>query len=168
MTHFAGSSLPGLFFALSLCSADAALPLTWQMSNPPPTNRALNAVTYGNGRFMAFGAERTILRSEDGVNWELRLNAPGAMFWSATFGNGIFVAGGEPRSLLGSSPDGVNWNTSQSTARTEGVYGLAFGNGLFVGVGQGPSSPSAYIVTSANGVDWQSQTPPKIGRASCR
>ncbi|HMC27221.1 MAG TPA: hypothetical protein VKM56_05435, partial [Verrucomicrobiae bacterium] len=161
MKHFVRPILLGLFFALSLCSAEAALPLSWQVSNPPPTNNRLNAVTYGNGHFMAVGVDRTILRSEDGVNWQLQLNAPGAIFWSATFGNGIFVVGGGPRSLLGSSADdGVNWNTSQSTAGIEGVFGLAFGNGLFVGVGQGPSSPSAYIVTSANGVNWQSHPSP--------
>src|SRR5437763_6186975 len=149
-----GGAIAGACVVFSL-SANAALPLSWQVSNPPPTNNRLNAVTYGNGHFMAVGVDRTILRSEDGVNWQLQLNAPGAIFWSATFGNGIFVVGGGPRSLLGSSADdGVNWNTSQSTTGIEAVYGLAFGNGLFVGVGQGPSSPSAYILTSANGVDW--------------
>ena len=56
MKHFDRPIL-GFFFALSLCSAEAALPLTWQMSNPPPTNSPLNAVTYGNGHFMAVGAE---------------------------------------------------------------------------------------------------------------
>jgi hypothetical protein len=157
---FYGASI-GACFGLLFATAHAALPLSWQVSNPPPTNSRLNAVTYGNGRFMAVGVERTIIRSPDGVNWELSLNAPGAMFWSATFGNGIFVIGGEPRSLLGSSADdGLNWNASQSTTGIEGVYGLAFGKGLFVGVGQGSSSSSPYIVTSPNGNTWQSQSAP--------
>src|SRR5256885_7293280 len=96
--------LLGLLFALSLCSAHAALPLTWQMSNPPPTNTRLNAATYGNGRFVAVGAERTILTSENAVDWSLRTNGtPSAIFWSAVSGNGKFVAGGEAAALVASS-----------------------------------------------------------------
>src|SRR6266513_2217323 len=56
-----------LSFSITL-SALAGVPDVWQLRSSPVTNQ-LNAVAWGNGLFVAVGADMTILTSPDGVGW---------------------------------------------------------------------------------------------------
>jgi hypothetical protein len=40
-----------ILFALFCSRLHAALPLSWQLSNPPPTRWQLDAVSFGTGHF---------------------------------------------------------------------------------------------------------------------
>jgi hypothetical protein len=51
------------------------------------------------------------------------------------------------------SPDGVTWTRRTSGTNSE-LRGVAYGDGLFVAVGDGT------ILTSPDGVSWTRQTPP--------
>src|SRR5439155_3633576 len=154
----------GALLAFSVLSANAALPLTWQLSNPPPTNRQLDAVAFGNGQFAAVG--QAILTSPNGLHWDLRdagtsdASQDSFHLYAASYGNGIFLAGGKYKTLTRLSTDGVNWTNGVSAVAQERILGLAFGNGIFVAVGLASHVDESYLLTGANGIDWQRQNPP--------
>src|SRR6185503_17853702 len=154
------SALAGVFVAFCVVSANGALPLTWQVSNPPPTNRELDAVTFGNGQFAAVG--KAILTSPNGMDWTLRAGGTSESYHlhGVAFGNGIFFAGGQEFTLTRWSPDGINWENGQGTSGIERFNGVAFGNGRFVAVGHGHDVATAFIISGSNGTDWQSVSPP--------
>src|SRR5437762_14340418 len=99
---FYGASI-GACFGCLFSTAHAALPLTWQVSNPPPTNRELDGVTFGNGQFAAVG--QAILTSPNGLHWDLRdagtsdASQDSFHLYAASYGNGIFLAGGKEKTL---------------------------------------------------------------------
>ncbi len=55
----------------------------------------------------------------------------------------------------------MHWTSGVSTIGAEGVYGLTYGYGQFVAVGNGAYGPEsssiAYVLWSTNGVDWTSR-----------
>ena len=69
----------------------------------------------------------------------------------AAYGNGVWVAvGGYNPASVAYSSDGINW-TGAAYPFTVG-YGVHFGNGLFVGLGNTTSGNS--IITSPDGINW--------------
>jgi hypothetical protein len=64
------------------------------------TYYSLNAVTYGNGLFVAVGNGGTILTSPDGVNWTRRTSGTSDWLSGVTYGNGTFVAVGSGGIIL--------------------------------------------------------------------
>lgn len=67
-----------------------------------------------------------------------------------TFGNGLFVAVGEHGTII-TSPEGKNWTVRAFGTNSPNNYtGVAYGNGLYVVVGNGPHK----IRTSSDGVTW--------------
>jgi hypothetical protein len=154
--------IPGaILFALLCPRLHAALPLSWQASNPPPTNSQLNAVAFGNGLFAAAG-QQAIITSPNGMDWVLRYGAVNFEFevYTIAYANGIFVAGGEGAALVGSSDDGIYWRITGGTITDERINGLTFGNGVFLGVGHSPSLGTAFMLVSRNGNDWVGESPP--------
>jgi subtilisin family serine protease len=93
------------------------------------TNAALTGVAYGNGLFVAAGAQGLILTSPNGVTWAPQNSRTGQYFTRVEFLNGSFVAscGGN----VAHSADGTNWSVVISNILED----VAFGNGLYVGVG---------------------------------
>jgi hypothetical protein len=53
----------------------AALPTVWNTRSSPSSSQ-LNAVTYGNGMFVAVGNNTTILTSPEGINWTALVTRP--------------------------------------------------------------------------------------------
>ena len=134
---------------------EAQVASVWTMRVAAANNR-WNAITYGNGLFVAVAISGTdkIMTSNDGVTWILR-TAPVDDFWrGVTFGNGIFVCVGESGVIT--STDGIVWTSRTSIVkRWESV---TFGNGLFVAVTA--SGVGNRVMTSANGINWTSQATP--------
>lgn len=119
------------------------------------------AMTYGNNLFLA-GGEATggsagLRTSTDGLNWTNRTsNFGNGTIYGIEFGNNVYVAvaalnfsgGGEVRT----STNGTTW-TTRTLAVNTGIYGLAYGNGIFVAGGDG-----GVIQTSTDGITWTSRT----------
>ena len=83
--------------------------------------------------------------SEDGRTWEMR-EIPNAVNGMAiTYANGIFAISGigQPSALL-SSTDGLNWDEFR-IGRYDFLWGLTFGAGRFVAVGQGQVGVSDFV-----------------------
>lgn len=115
-----------------------------------PTRVNLNAVTYGQGKFVAVGANGTILSSTNAQNWVDR--TPGSttvQLQGVTYGNGAFVAVGTSGAARYST-DGENW-VSVGVGVT--LKSVTYAKGLFVAVGD-----SGAIRTSVNGTNWSNRT----------
>lgn len=81
------------------------------------------------------------------------------------YGGGIFVAvadtGTGSDGQIATSPDGINWtDRGNGGFTTEGVYRVAYGNGLWVATGD---SATAGVATSTDGISWTQRTPPWTG-----
>lgn len=164
-----------LLLGAHLC-AHAADPLDqWQWRNPLPGGNLLEAVGYGNGRFVAVGDGGTVLSSADATNWTSRylgqIYGVGADYWlaSVTWGAGTWVAvgGGQPPGggsfpVLLTSPDLATWTEqsapSNSSFAVSYLESVVYGGGQFAAIGSGGDpetlQPEAAILTSPDGVHW--------------
>jgi len=87
---------------------------------------------------------------------------PASTLEDVVFGGGMWVAVGLSGEIQ-SSPDGVAWtHRPQPEILPVSLYGIAYGNGTFVAVGNGPAADRGVILTSPNGVTWVSRTSPSI------
>jgi hypothetical protein len=75
--------------------------------------------------------------------------------FAVCFGNGLFVAVGDnlDSGPIITSPDGINW-TPRARVIDQFLYGVAYGNGQLVAVGN-----AGTILTSANGTNWTTRAP---------
>lgn len=130
---------------------------TWTSRNSGTTNDFV-ATAFGNGQFVAVGDSafntRYLYTSRDTRNWIRRTwttTDPEPYLDSVEFVNGLFVALGSGSMILTSS-DATNW-----TERVHGgqLWGVAYGNGRFVAVGQNFSGPlPGRVFSSLNGTTW--------------
>lgn len=80
---------------------------TWATQNFYAPNVFAASITYGNGTFVAVGSQdqfqHTVLRSEDGTNWQVRSFGPlypNSFLTGVAFGADTFVAVGTPQNVL--------------------------------------------------------------------
>jgi len=109
---------------------------------------SINAIAYGNGKFVAVGDKSKIATSPDGKTWTAVTNnlfthtyeSSGDTYTddirAIAFGNNTFVAGGG--TMVTYSTDGVNWSATidldyiTTTGIFGDVYAIAYGNGKFI------------------------------------
>lgn len=123
--------------------------INWTSHAAPVTTGG--QIAFGDGKFVAKGANGELFYSEDGINWTLESQT----LTSATlrFGNGIFVAPSVDTygsNKFAYSEDGINWTqgTFPSTARW---YNVHYGNGRFIITISGSSNTA---LQSFNGINW--------------
>jgi hypothetical protein len=135
----------------------------WNTVSSPTTN-ILNSIALGAGQFVAVGGttnRATILNSPDGLNWT---SQPGATnfstLYAVTFAQNLFVAVGRTNGsrspTILTSPDGLAW-TPQSSPASNHLHAIAFGNGLYVAVGD-----SGAIITSSDAITWTNVSPSTV------
>jgi hypothetical protein len=156
--------LDGLFVAVGdqgiVSSPDGA---AWT-SRLAPAFVGLKSVAARPGLFVAVGGtgdstRGTTWSSPDGITWTphttpvLTLGDRG-LLWSVTCSNGLFVAVGEydllpqrGQSII-TSADGVTWTVRRDAPYEGAVYGVTFGNGRFIAVGDGG------FYSSIDGTSW--------------
>jgi hypothetical protein len=121
----------------------------------PITINGLYGIAFGKDRFVAVGDEGTICESTNGINWggfnletEPRLE-------DVCFADGRFVA-------VGNNGAVVIYDThiaqAVSAGTTEGLYGITYGNDVFVAVGT-----SGTILVSTNAFDWTDRRQTNLG-----
>lgn len=140
-----------------LVSPDGA---TWTEVRKAP-NR-INPVLFGDGRFVAGGADRVLLWSDDGETWNrggrINYDGPDWAFWfrSGAAGNGRFVftgncgAGQIKACWCAVSPDGRS--IEHFTAAMPFIRAVAFGAGRFVVTGG-----DGLRMSSLDGRTWEHQ-----------
>lgn len=111
------------------------------------TAQDLNAITYGNGKYIAVGNSGAIYYSTDAATWYAATlsQSTTAKFTDVTFGKGAFVAVTETGSPF-YSIDGITWSASTGVTA---LNAITFGKDRFVAVGN--SGKTAY---STDGIKW--------------
>ena len=120
----------------------------WTAVTNTPFDIQINAIAYGNGRFVAGGWQMAY--SADGVTWTAVTNSiftDGIMV--IAYGNNRFVAGGL-EGKMAYSADGVTWTAvTNSIFGTSVINGIAYGNNMWVAV-----DSNGKMAYSSNGTSW--------------
>ncbi|AZN39211.1 InlB B-repeat-containing protein [Paenibacillus albus] len=123
----------------------------WSAQASAVSSGAMNAVTYGNGQYVAVGSGGVIQTSSNGMSWTQQSSGVTATLRGVTYGNGKFVAVGSSSKILTSS-NGTTW--SAATPPVSGTFNsIAYGDGTFVIAGNG-----GVIMSSQDGSNWTKQT----------
>ena len=120
-----------------------------------PADQQWEAVTYGNGKFVAVassGSGNRVMTSANGTYWTSRTSASNSNWQGITYADGQFVAVGS--NAVMTSPDGITW-TSRTAPNGE-WQAITNCGGLFVATATWGSN---YVMTSTNGIDWTVRTP---------
>ena len=148
----------GLLLGLTLNLA-AVEPLdNWQWRNPLPQGNRLSAITYGGGLVVGVGEFGSIITSPDLATtpWGVSHSPTNGDLSAVTYANGLYVAGGAGGGTSGmilTSTDATNWfKQSWTNNNTRAIYGLAYGAGLFVAVGE-----RSGVWSSPDGTNWTRQ-----------
>jgi hypothetical protein len=131
---------------------------TWN-HYPPTSNAQWNAITFGNGLFVAVSSSlgltpSSIMTSPDGITWTERTPPVTAEWSGIAFGNNTFVAVASDGNNVMTSVDGISWSAHAHNLNTS-WQAISFGNNIFVAVGTGNSADR--IMTSSNGIIWTGQ-----------
>ena len=134
----------------------------WTESPAGNEGEVYRAVCFGNDRFVAigsFGGENIYASSANGVDWTTgKRDAHYSTYLRGIgFGASQFLAlGGDPGSVGVSKPfvmttsDGITWSDSKPIEGKNILRRVAYGNGIFVGVGDRGRRSS-----SKDGLTWQ-------------
>jgi hypothetical protein len=127
----------------------------------------VSGIAYGGGKWVAVGISSGAAKlaySTDGKTWSGATNssifgsAPTGVAYSGTRWVATAQAGGgaNPKTTIAYSDDGITWTaTANSTSIfTTTAYGVAWGGGKFVAVGQGTNT----IAYSTDGITWSGST----------
>lgn len=126
-----------------------------------PSVRNWDCITYGKGKFVAFGRRLSssenpvIAQSTDGVNWtESELVKSVSLGRALAYYNGIFLLSCTGTDGAMYSNDGETWNamTGVSAGANRPVC-FSYGNGMYLAA---PSARLKTIITSSNGINWTS------------
>ncbi len=128
------------------------------------TGTTLDAITFGNGRFVGIGIEVNYQASEpqyviqtspDGTNWYAHeLPETGSGQYLVASGNNLFAAIVNATAYV--SSDGTNWtahplNLKDQSGAALSINSLTFGNGLFVGASD---EDTGSVISSSDGANW--------------
>lgn len=125
--------------------------ISWTLRNASNNGNAWQSVAFGNNTFVAIantGTNRTMY-SSDGINWTgLNLNMGQ---------NKIIFAGGKFTTGQNYSTDGINWTNASFI--NFNPFGIAYGNGIYVAIGQAGTDR---IAISTDAATWQLVTAPEL------
>ncbi len=130
--------------------------LAWTWHQPLPQGNSLTTLAAGDDFLIAAGLQGTVLRSENGENWEHIDTGPDETFFSSAYGDGRILLGGN--GVILSTQDGITWT---EVLDTDGVIvqGIAYGEGTWVAVGryfnQEESRTDSTVFRSFDGVEWE-------------
>jgi hypothetical protein len=151
----------GSYWGLTAFSVMAADSLeSWTERARPAGASAPVSIAFGNGMFVAVGANGTIITSTNGADWSTRTSGTIRNLPLVKFVNGRFfvmanVQGAPQRAdPVLSSVDGIAWITLTNSAN---ISDITFDGSSYVGVGLKNATTPKQIYKSTNLVDWVPQ-----------
>lgn len=123
---------------------------------PAFTTIGLNAIAYGDDRFLAVGQHGVMFWSRDGVEWQNISRGSRMDLHGVTYHNGAYVAVGAEGTVL-TSTDARRWEPQDPGTR-DTLRSVTSADGVFVAVGD-----SGRLITSSSGVEWSSRFVPVFG-----
>jgi hypothetical protein len=131
---------------VAITPVHASNDLEWTWANPYPIGNELTSITYGNGMFVATGADGAIITSADGETWDIQNSGTSNYLDGAAWLDGKFWCVGS--GVMLNSTDGVNW-TNPNTGPSFTGRNIGFNGSRYVI----PSSSSVRY-SSDNGTNW--------------
>jgi hypothetical protein len=125
--------------------------MKWTKVENCPFDTGINAIAYGNGKFVAVGNKAKIAYSSDnGVTWTAAEDSKfiNSDIKAIAYGNGLFVAVGQG-GRIATSPDGVTWTRVTDSTLNNNINAIAYGNNKFVA-----GDSTGRMATSTDGVTW--------------
>ncbi len=131
-------------------------PLDWAWANPQPNGDPFISIAEGNGVYVAVGGDGVIYRSTDATHWTQESSEVGISVADVIYAQGQFVASVNPTFIGAPSPGEILTSTNGTTwtahvlpnlIGTLGANNLAYGNGIYVAIGD-------VVETSSNGQTW--------------
>jgi len=127
---------------------------TWTTAASGLTNNGstvrLSGVTYGNNTFVTVGdgnyGNGAVFTSTNGSDWSFQNSGSDATFFDVTYANN-FIASGHGGAIIYSS-DATTWTSSDNVTSNE-LYGVAYGGGIYLGVGDNYT-----LIYSFDGTSW--------------
>lgn len=163
-TGIAASSSTALMVGRSgkVRSSSDGIVWTTRSSASPATN--FSACTYENGLFVIVGETGVINTSTDAVTWTRRSVASANQINAVAYGGGLYVLAGD-NEIIATSTNAITWTLrSTSLGSTSDFYGITYGNGEFIIVGNSGSTADTSILTSADGITWTVRSPSVTSR----
>jgi len=130
------------------------------VTNSTFSTTSINAIAYGNGKFVAVGGSGKMATSSDGITWTSVLTS---IFGTSNinaiiYDNNKFIAVGDSGKIA-TSTNGTTWTAvSNSTFGTSNISAIAYGNGKFIA--GGASGKMSY---SPDGTTWTALTISTLG-----
>lgn len=145
--------------------------INWTETTVGEVGDNLEAVAYGNGKFVTFGyiagnnGDRTGYYSTDGINWNtttLPYVPVSTQYTDITFGNGKFVAMTRENYCCVYSNDGITWNNMKMSSEQH-WYAVTYGNDKFVAVAtyNVTADKASVCAYSTDGINWTEMSMPK-------
>lgn len=149
----------GLFVAVTAGSSSYSTSpdgVTWTARTFPESPGSSFDLVFAAGTFVAMvGGTNRCYASTDGINWTTRSIPADVGVWvRVTYAGNLFFAFQASVSnpaKIATSPDGITWTLR--TAAYTGVYGVAYGAGVYVCIHQ-TSGASGVLGVSFDGVTW--------------
>lgn len=118
--------------------------VTWETtSTESAINQNIDSAGYGNGKFIIGGSTGTFVASSgEGLSWTIQKTPVHTGLYDAVYADELYIMVGknywpaEPdRFTILASNDGVNWYVQPVSGTAKDLYGVTYGNGIFVAVG---------------------------------
>lgn len=107
----------------------------------------IRATTYGNGIWVAGGANGQMRKSTNGITWTTQTSFANTLINKIAYGNGIWVVGTGNGKYVRTSTDTITWNTVNTTIEGNFISGIAYGNGMWLTLTQASVSRSTDTIT---------------------
>lgn len=143
----------GTFVAVGLGPVYTSTNLTNWTSHSTSFN-TIYGVAWGNGLFVCGSSGGEFGTSTNGTHWTLGFSPTNATLRDMSYANGLFFATGNPTIMLVSSND-PSWTSVNPGSNEYGLWGVAYGNKMFVAVGgYSPVASGGFKATSPDGYAW--------------
>jgi hypothetical protein len=162
-TMFGGASMGnitwgnGLFVAVGPAGALYTSPdgVNWTSRTSSFGSVEIYTANYGNEIWVATGASGDIATSTDAITWTQRSSGfdAAAAIYEAVYSKEqnlwVAIANASGAGEIATSTNGTTWTMRTSPFGASGIYGVAFGNGVWVAVGL-----DGKTATSPDGISW--------------
>lgn len=142
----------------------------WEWVTPATGSYDLHSVVAANGEFLAVGDNGALLRSDDGVSWDLEQLSGGDLVGVAYAEGRYVIAGTDPEAPLHFSDNGAEWYVSEfEESVRDGSYrlprGLTWTGSHFLALALETSdgiSGQTVAYRSADGQHWERLSLPRV------
>lgn len=126
--------------------------LEWNQGSFGSGGAGANEVFYHNDQFIALGTNGNIYTSTDGIEWDSSLVSMGAGLNSIAYGDEGYIIAASMGNVFHAKEGTSNWGNFYKDTSNRNFFGIAYGNGIYVVVGD--IGTLLTIEDTGSGLDW--------------